>query len=1052
MKKICLILCLWPFFIFGQIVIDSAATTKNMALVARDAINIGQVVIKGLVDKSDTANDYDKISVKIFRTANVVPQSSSLDVLSPINTVEFELVYSGNIANFNHPIPITAELYNYSFEIDFIRISPFSENKYFILNVVAGDVYVIQGQSNAVAVSKDGFNSNFNQNPFIRTFGSCVTNDAIINDANQNKWVQAKTGQNNFEPGFIGEWGLKLGNNIISNHGIPVAIFNGARGNLEISYFLKNAPPVVISNTFNNYEYLHHRLNATNLKDKVKAVIWSQGENNASLTSGNYMTNYINQFKALKASWLGDYPNIEKFYILQTKSGCNATIGANQGAYVKEAQRQLSDDLDVHIMQTISSTYVFPDGSVNCHFTYTNGYEKFASRIYKLLDRDFYWGTYTADIEPPKPSTEQPYLIDETTLVVNTDAISLNLNNALASDYVLGNANGAVVNSLNVSGNQIIFMLSKYPGSAAKLTFKGLGAGENRTNFITNSENLELVCFADLSIDAFHFTIWNGFDWTYATPPDNTKYVIFNGNYNHSSAADFSARTLTVRPGFTVNFNNTTTTAVTVQDKLDIQGSLTLGDQKSLLVTNVNTDAIVLGAGGVFKKIEKSDPKTNQYSVTYWASPTEASNLQTTFPGVAANRIFELDPSYSNPLYTGQYIKYKHWKTASGSMVKGKGYSVDGPTNGTYPNFVQTIEFSGKPNNGTITIPIKIDGSDGGAHTGYDANLIGNPYPSAIDADLFINKNIGKFPGAIYFWSQQTLYTGGEYIETDYRTYNLAGPSSNGVTDTIGSGQGFMIIASQNGTVEFNNSMRKKDLNNQFFKSELLKGKPVKDQKDRVWLRLKNEENLVKDILIGFFKEATDGEDFGYDALSLSDTQLKFYSLLDEKKYVIQSFGAFDDKKSVAIGIETFSSGKFSIAINQTEGTLKERKIYLQDKVTGKIHDLTKGSYDFEVLSAGDLSERFTIHFKKTVKEHVISIKDHGIHIVNTPNGFNIESKEVMLEIRVYDLFGRMVYKATPNRNSFRIDLPKIKKGTIVLFNITLENGDHVHKKVIRSW
>ena len=42
-----------------------------------------------------------------------------------------------------------------------------------------------------------------------------------------------------------------------------------------------------------------------------------------------------------------------------------------------------------------------------------------------------------------------------------------------------------------------------------------------------------------------------------------------------------------------------------------------------------------------------------------------------------------------------------------------------------------------------------------------DANLIGNPYPSAIDPNIFIPANTGVFDGAIYVWRHQQDVVGG---------------------------------------------------------------------------------------------------------------------------------------------------------------------------------------------------------------------------------------------------------------------------------------------------
>lgn len=77
----------------------------------------------------------------------------------------------------------------------------------------------------------------------------------------------------------------------------------------------------------------------------------------------------------------------------------------------------------------------------------------------------------------------------------------------------------------------------------------------------------------------------------------------------------------------------------------------------------------------------------------------------------------------------------------------------------------QNYVFVGKPNNGDIDLTV------------FDGNiyLVGNPYPSALDAHEFINDN-PDLDGTIYLWEhwggnshQLQLYQGG------YAMYNLSG-------------------------------------------------------------------------------------------------------------------------------------------------------------------------------------------------------------------------------------------------------------------------------------
>src|SRR5690606_13763873 len=108
-------------------------------------------------------------------------------------------------------------------------------------------------------------------------------------------------------------------------------------------------------------------------------------------------------------------------------------------------------------------------------------------------------------------------------------------------------------------------------------------------------------------------------------------------------------------------------------------------------------------------------------------------------------------------------------------MEQGAGYIVRAPQNySTDPLVVIPFdgEFTGTPNNGVITIPVAGDES---------FNLLGNPYPSAIDADEFLAiANNPSLDGTLYFWTHNTppASSGGStysYSADDYAAYNLLG-------------------------------------------------------------------------------------------------------------------------------------------------------------------------------------------------------------------------------------------------------------------------------------
>ena len=98
----------------------------------------------------------------------------------------------------------------------------------------------------------------------------------------------------------------------------------------------------------------------------------------------------------------------------------------------------------------------------------------------------------------------------------------------------------------------------------------------------------------------------------------------------------------------------------------------------------------------------------------------------------------------------------------------------------------QRYDFRGKPNDGDITIDVKRD----------KYTLTGNPYPSAIDLNLFFDGN-PNLDGKAYYWEQDktiashsiAAYSGG------YSTYNFANADVSANPDSGGSTSGYIYTA-----------------------------------------------------------------------------------------------------------------------------------------------------------------------------------------------------------------------------------------------------------------
>ncbi len=1032
--KAIFVLLILPLSLISQVSFDKIPLNKQ--LVARDTItNIGIVIFEGFVD--NTSTPYESIEVNVFRNGIAYGTSYTQS-----------LNYSGNLAPFAFNVTIDAELAQYSFDIFGIIggsatqiVLPSGTGN----DIVAGDVYIIEGQSNAEAMMYED-SANANQSDFIRVYASGTLNTQTL--LSQDAWYYGNGDVPAGATGNTGQWGLKFASSIIDKYQIPVAIFNGATGNQAISYFERPVDYQISLDS--NYGKLFYRLQETGLEESVRAIIWSQGENDARPDINTSTQEYIDAFNSLKTSWISDYPNVKMVYIFQTKSGCGA--GADNNILkIKEAQRLLAEvDTSIQIIQTTGLSYAAGE---ECHFKFIGGYEIFGIRIFNLVDRYFYGGIYDSDIETPM--VVDAYLQDLTKLVLETDAISLANNTISTSVFALENSGGVSISSVDVLNNLIIFQLSGNPGSSTTISYLGLNNGQNSNNLITNTQNIEIVCFDKIPFDVSLNTIWDGSSWSHGEPV-STMNADIEGNYNASNG-NIIANNLFVNSS--LNFDNGTTNTIVVYGDLDITGgSMTLGDQESLVMY----DDLALITGNIIKN-ESSTVRSNIHDFTYWSSPVEIATISSIFTNVSPSRIFYFDQSLSSadasdksdPTYWNVWVN----APPNMNMDKGKGFAAEGEIGTTG---IHNISFTGQPNNGSIAVNVVYQ-NDG---VNNDFNLLGNPYPSAIDIETFFAQNPNIEP-VVYLWTHNTAINSqtNDFVSSDYATYDLTGGAGTGVGSNpnnstkipdknIGSSQGFFIKSSSvgSGTVIFNNSMRIENANDQFFKSSNSKNETSKKEKDRIWINLTSEQGGFNQILIGFMDNATDLVDRGYDAERFDGgNPLNFYSQIEDKKYVIQGLSSFSNDKTVTLGFDiNVAPRQLSIKIDKIEGILKNNEIFLIDQLLNKTHNLKESAYQFDQSITGENRNRFILKFGKAQVPDVDNVETNDdFKILHVNNGFTILAKTIISKLEVYDILGRLLYKTEPNNKNVKLKIDKFKKGSILIFRLTMENGSILSKKNI---
>ncbi|NOQ91544.1 MAG: hypothetical protein GQ552_02380 [Flavobacteriaceae bacterium] len=520
-----------------------------------------------------------------------------------------------------------------------------------------------------------------------------------------------------------------------------------------------------------------------------------------------------------------------------------------------------------------------------------------------------------------------------------------------------------------------------------------------------------------------------------------------------------------------------TQTNVVVSGDLNIPAinTIVVEDGGSFVMLN-NTAAIDMPSTNSFEYTRVSDLMNDANDYTYWSSPVANTTVASFGSSVVytyetANFI-DLYSGVGYPQTTGSPDLYDDngddWLFANNSdnLISGIGYAVLNP--GAIPN--QSITFTGVPNNGFISIPVALSGDDTNADD--DWNLIGNPYPSAIDATVLINSNI-NISGTLYFWTHNTVLGGGtnngpadsNYNPNDYASFNLSGgiaASTGGEIPNgyIAAGQGFFMEVEDNGVVTFNNDMRvvnTVDENTQFYKSTNDKEDSNSDEllldENKIWLNFFNDKGVFSQSLIAFLPNASDSYEGNYDGVRAgADLNSKFYSILNDKELAIQGRSVWTENVQIPLGFYITKPDGFTLSIGKLEGLLIDdsKNIYLIDNELNISHNLKVADYHFDVSDAGTNNARFTLQFTNATLGIEDIVKYVDFSIINSESSFEIKSNQIVKNIKLYDLLGRLIVQSSPNSKNFNLNNVSIKKGTVIIISAQLENRVVINKKTIK--
>jgi hypothetical protein len=353
-------------------------------------------------------------------------------------------------------------------------------------NLVCGDAYLINGQSNAVATDFGKDDPAF-RSDWIRTFGSMSGSPKGVV-----LWGNAVHRSRDAEKLQIGYWGMELGRRLVENHKIPICLLNGAVGGTRIDQHQRNAGDPEDMTTI--YGRLLWRTRQAKLTHGIRAVLWHQGENDQGAdgpTGGYGWETYRQYFIDLAVAWKQDYPNIQNYYVFQIWPRACAMGSNGSDNRLREVQRTLPTAFsNLSVMSTLG---IDPPGG--CHFP-AGGYAEFARLICPLVERDHYGKAPTTSITPP--NLKRAYFTGEKKdeLVLEFDQ-PVKWDNTLAGQFYLDGEKGQVAAGA-ATGNTVTLKLSG-ASKAQKLTYLDSKAW-SQTTLLRGENGLAALTFCEVPI------------------------------------------------------------------------------------------------------------------------------------------------------------------------------------------------------------------------------------------------------------------------------------------------------------------------------------------------------------------------------------------------------------------------------------------------------------------------------------------------------------------------------------------------------------------------
>lgn len=564
-------------------------------------------------------------------------------------------------------------------------------------------------------------------------------------------------------------------------------------------------------------------------------------------------------------------------------------------------------------------------------------------------------------------------------------------------------------------------------------------------------------------------------EYSKATGIGDQTITLFSPSYRNLTISGIGIKTLQNDTATRVEEDLNVVSAKLLLDVNQIitvkQGVIIAATVAELEISNnaqlIQIDEVDTNSGTNFKLKRLAFVHAQDY--VYWSSPVADFNVGL----IPTQQRYFWNTTYPN--FNGTVGNWNSATGANATMIKGKGFIVNSGSGfpiRPLPSGSLETNFTGKPNNGTFTTEIQRGTNVASIDDNW--NLVGNPYPSAIFAEEFLDANVAKINGSVWVWTHGQAPDNAtdpyydnfafNYYATDYLKYNKLGASDTTFNGIIASGQGFMVnmlntTPAVTDAVTFTNAMRTDATATPYNNSGFYRTAnnnltvAVPEEKHRIWLNIINTTIGQKDAaLLGYSTNATLAVDHFYDCIFVPKTEVGIYTLVNDGEYVIQGRSLpFIPSDIVPVGVKIVNAGNHKIAIKKVDGLFEaDQDIYLEDTVLNIIHDLKVAPYSF-TSEVGVFNSRFKIRYTNAaLSNDDFNTADNSVFVAANDHQISIKSEVgTIASVVVYDILGREIANKN-NVNESEVVLSNIAaRNQALIVKITLDNGQVITRKVI---